>query len=159
LVDISSFKENEILYLPEEAWEEFTTLNVWIPVSKAIVKGDMILADEEKKKIEQAQRIREALKKSEGNMNEGKYFYLPEKEVNGEKEKEEENSDSDGDTEEALPEGGWVFKDNISIDDEYLTELDIKVEESRKNKQKEKDDLDSKVNTIDESDNESCSVQ
>jgi len=48
-VDISTYKENNVLYPPEEVHDDFNSIKLWMPVKEAIIKNDMTLADEEKK--------------------------------------------------------------------------------------------------------------
>jgi len=50
-VDISTYKDNTIIYLPEEVHTEFNSLKLWQPVKDAIIDNDLAVADEEKKKL------------------------------------------------------------------------------------------------------------
>jgi len=74
LIDHSQYKEAFIQYLPKHLRSEFDSLRLWVPVVDAIIKNDMPTADNEKKKIEAAQRIRQAEKINAGKQDEGLYF-------------------------------------------------------------------------------------
>jgi len=50
-VDISTFKESTVFYPPEEVRDEFNSIRLWMPVKEAIIKNDMAVADEEKRKL------------------------------------------------------------------------------------------------------------
>jgi hypothetical protein len=91
LIDHSALEESYIDYLPRNLRTEFDSLRLWVPVVKEIIKDDMEQADLEKKKIEAAQRVRSAEKKSAKKLDEGIYF------------KRESGSDI------------WQFRNNVSV--------------------------------------------
>jgi len=62
----------KIQYPPPELWEEFSSLNVWKDVSRAIVDNDMVKGDTIKVQIENAQRKR----RTEGQELQPRYFKL-----------------------------------------------------------------------------------
>jgi len=74
LIDHSQYKEAFIQYLPKHLRTELDSLRLWVHVADAIIKNDMPTADNEKKKIEAAQRIRGAKKINAGKQDEGLYF-------------------------------------------------------------------------------------
>lgn len=148
LVDITKYQENIITYMPEDVQEEFSTLKVWVPVKNAIVDNDMVRADETKKVIEADQRVREAAKKADGLVNEGRYFYRPKTDA----------EDANHETEEKAR-INWIFRDNVKIDEEWLEATTKKLEEIEAAKAlKAQQELDE--NTKSESEKEeTCSVQ
>jgi len=74
LIDHTQLKEAYIQYLPGHLRPEFDSLRLWVPVVDAIIKNDMNTADQEKKKIEENQRVHLAEKISTGKEDEGTYF-------------------------------------------------------------------------------------
>jgi len=90
LVDHSLYKEAYIQYLEPSLRPELDSMRLWVPVAKAIIDNDMATADEEKKKIEEAQRVRKTEKE---NNDSGTYFY---------------KNDSDSNVK-------WKFKGNLSL--------------------------------------------
>jgi len=91
LIDHSALEESYIDYLPRNLRTEFDSLRLWVPVVEEIIKDDMEQADLEKKKIEAAQRVRSAEKKTAKKLDEGIYF------------KRESGSDI------------WQFRNNVSV--------------------------------------------
>jgi len=104
-------KEAYIEYLPKQLRPEFDSLRLWVPVANAIIKNDMITADQEKKKIEEAQRVRLAEKNGSENQEEGTYF------------RKDPNSTT------------WQFKDNVSVP-ELLRQLPIETQSENGSKAK-----------------------
>jgi len=90
LVDHSLLKEAYIQYLPPSLRSEMDSMRLWVPVANAIIENDMATADEEKKKIEEAQRSRITEKGSE-NIDSGVHFQKTS--------------------------GTWKFKENLSLVD------------------------------------------
>jgi len=111
LIDHSQLKEAYIEYLPSQLRPEFDSLRLWVPVANAIIKNDMITADQEKKKIEEAQRVRLAEKNGSENQEEGTYF------------RKDPNSTT------------WQFKDNVSVP-ELLRQLPIETQSENGSKAK-----------------------
>lgn len=72
LLDMKNSKELKMEYLPEEQWDERSSLKVWKDVGKAIVDDDMPKADAAKRIIEESQRKR----RNEGKSYETVYFKL-----------------------------------------------------------------------------------
>jgi len=93
LIDHTQLQEASIQYLPRPLRPEFDSLRLWVPVADAIIKNDMATADLEKKKIEEAQRVRLAEKIKSGKQDEGTYF------------RKVPNSSDDN----------WQFKNNVSV--------------------------------------------
>jgi len=126
-VDISTYKDNTILQLPDEVQMEFDSLRLWHPVKEAIIRNDMVVADEEKKKIEADQRIRNKTRLSNGSWKDAQYFLFHSKK--GEEELTEE---------EELERGVWEFKNNISVDLQYITSMQQEAEQIREKRAAEK---------------------
>jgi len=138
LIDVSSCVENKIYYLPTAAQKPFSTLNVWVPVKDAIIKNDMPVADEEKKKIEADQRVRQAAKKAAGEMEKGNYFDFVQSSTptlttdtttttttttTDESQHNEENPEEHHAPAAHDIGGVWLFKDNFSIDDDFVQKM------------------------------------
>jgi len=122
-----------------------------MPVKEAIIKNDMAIADEEKKKIEADQRIRQRTRLSSGAWKDCRYFTFHGKEH------------EDGQVlnhEEEIENGHWEFKNNISIDQEYITAMFQEAEQIRMKREAEKEtqEVDNDSDTPEE-DNNTCSVQ
>jgi len=149
-VDVSTYKENTISYLPEEVQNPFNSLKLWMPVKEAIIKNDMAVADEEKKKIEADQRIRQRTRLATSAWKDAQYFLF-------QASRHEENQVLT--QEEELENGHWEFKNNFSIDQEYINSMLQEAEQIRIKKESEQaQDVD---NDSDESPTEesTCSVQ
>jgi len=139
LIDITKCKENLISYIPTEALDPLSTLKIWVPVKDAIVVNDLDRADQEKKIIEADQRVRESQKLKDGLKYEGQYFVR--KETEGE--------------EEIDICAKWDFKDNITIDEKFLSEINRKAEEVKAQKQSEPEEEPVK----EEVKQENCAIQ
>jgi len=149
LVDISSYKDNTIFYLPAEVQTAFNSLKLWKPVKEAIINNDMTLADEEKKKIEADQRVRQKQRLSSGDWKDAQYFVFHPKEEEGLTE------------EEILERGVWEFKNNFSIDQEYITAMiqeadQIRADQIREAKIPNDEEVDDEP---DSPETDTCSVQ
>jgi len=154
-VDISSHNENTILYLPEEVQTAFNSLKLWMPVKEAIIKNDMSTADEEKKKIEADQRVRQRTRLATGAWKDSQYFSFRET---------REKPHDEGEVltqEEELEKGTWEFKNNFAIDQEYITSMMQEAEQIRAKREDQAPpevDPDSESTPESESDG-TCSVQ
>jgi len=58
IVDYNTIKRSKLEYLPEDEWDERSSLRVWRDMFKAIIVDDLAKADEAKKSVEDAQRER-----------------------------------------------------------------------------------------------------
>jgi len=116
LVDHSLLKEAYIQYLPPSLRPEMDSMRLWVPVANAIIENDMATADEEKKKIEEAQRSRITEKGSE-NIDSGVHFQKTS--------------------------GTWKFKENLSLVD--LVGLGKKNEVTQDIVKENTDDIEKKV--------------
>jgi len=153
-VDISTYKDNPIVYLPEEVQSEFHSLRLWQNVKQAIIRNDMAAADEEKKKIEADQRIRQKTRLATGTWKDAQHFIFHSKKAEDEELTEEEE----------LERGNWEFKQNISIDQEYITSMFKEAEQIRERRAAEKasfviDEVTDETDTPPEESNDTCSVQ
>eukprot|EP01123_Difflugia_compressa_P012585 TRINITY_DN543_c2_g1_i1.p1 TRINITY_DN543_c2_g1~~TRINITY_DN543_c2_g1_i1.p1 ORF type:complete len:439 (+),score=74.10 TRINITY_DN543_c2_g1_i1:120-1436(+) len=112
-VDLSNYKDNTIIYLPTEVQSQFNSLKLWAPVKDAIIKYDLAVADEEKKKIEADQRNRQRERLLNDAWKDSQFFIFREKgdPIEGESQ------------EEVLDRGAWNFKNNFSIDMQYITSV------------------------------------
>jgi len=119
-VDISNYKDNTILHIPQEVQSPFSSLKLWRPVKEAIIKNDMTVADEEKKKIEAEQRIRQRTRLETGAWKDSQYFQFSNK-----------NPEVGLTEEEEVQRGTWEFKDNFSIDQDYTSSITREAEEIR----------------------------
>jgi len=149
LVDISTYTDSVIQYLPEEVQSEFNSLKLWMPVKQAIIRNDMVVADEEKKKVEADQRMRQSIRRSEGTWKDAKYFIFKPKDSNTNHVEMEE---------EELEKGTWEFKNNFSIDKEYVESVLKEAEDIRAKKAAENELRPSPRQEIQEN-TDSCSVQ
>jgi len=131
LFDLNDSSDNIIQYLPEEVQTEFNSLKLWQPVKQAIVINNMYSADEEKKKIEKAQREREAHRRANDLTKTAAFFtFVTQSAVD---KKMSDNPDEDGDV-VSLEQGGyWRFSNTtISIDDAYIEKIKEQAELVRK---------------------------
>jgi len=94
-----------------------------MPVKESIIKNDLATADEQKKKIEADQRIRQRQRLDSGQWKDTQYFHFHEKHPPPEKTEEDEEMDDSQKQEEEISRGIWEFKDNFSIDQEYITSM------------------------------------
>jgi hypothetical protein len=60
LLDMKSLKENKMIYMPEEEWDDRSSLKIWKDTSLCIAVDDITNADIHKRKVEDAQRKRRA---------------------------------------------------------------------------------------------------
>jgi len=150
LVDISTYTDSVIQYLPEEVLPEFNSLKIWMPVKHAIIRNDMVVADDEKKKVEADQRLRQSIRRAEGTWKDAKYFVFQPKDNMANQLITEE---------EELEKGTWDFKNNFTIDKEYVESVNKEAEDIRIKKlaEKEMDPL-PHPEEIHEN-NDTCSVQ
>jgi len=119
-VDISNYKDNTIFHIPNEVQSPFSSLKLWRPVKEAIIKNDMAVADEEKKKIEADQRIRQRTRLETGAWKDAQYFHFSNK-----------NPEEGLTEEEEVQRGTWEFKDNFTIDQDYTSSITREAEEIR----------------------------
>eukprot|EP01124_Arcella_intermedia_P001366 TRINITY_DN1073_c0_g1_i3.p1 TRINITY_DN1073_c0_g1~~TRINITY_DN1073_c0_g1_i3.p1 ORF type:complete len:431 (+),score=79.91 TRINITY_DN1073_c0_g1_i3:55-1347(+) len=143
-VDISKYTDNSIHYLPDEVQTAYNSLKLWMPVKDAIVKNDLVTADEEKKKIEADQRIRQKQRLATGDWRDAQYFRFHSKPAQQpttptEPQEEEEEMDETAKHEAEIARGVWEFKDNFCIDQEYITSMLSEAEQIRSKKEAEKD--------------------
>jgi len=133
--DLAEYKDNTIEYLPEEVWTDLNSLKLWQPVKNAVVINDMVIADEEKKKIEQAQRKREAQRKAANATKKGTYFtFVPNEMYNDGN--SADDYDADVTSKDLDQKGHWDFNNNIAINDSYLQDIAIQVEKVRAERKK-----------------------
>jgi len=124
-----------------------------MPVKEAIIKNDMSTADEEKKKIEADQRVRQRTRLATGAWKDSQYFSFRET---------REKPHDEGEVltqEEELEKGTWEFKNNFAIDQEYITSM---MQEAEQIRAKREDEAPPEVDPDSEStpeENDTCSVQ
>jgi len=124
-----------------------------MPVKEAIIKNDMVIADEEKKKIEADQRVRQRVRLATGAWKDSQYFHFH----------FQSSRHDEGQVltqEEELESGHWEYKNNFSIDQEYITSMIQQAEQIRAiraSEQAQEEDNDSDTPT--EESNETCSIQ
>jgi len=140
-----------IQYLPEEVQSDLNSLKLWMPVKHAIIRNDMAGADEEKKKIEADQRMRQTIRRTEGTWKDAKHFiFRPKDNIANQVLTEEEE----------LEKGIWEFKNNFNVDREYVESALKEAEDIRAKKVAEKE-LYQQTHQQDKihEHNDSCSVQ
>jgi len=93
----------EIHYGPKETRVNMDSLKLWRPVAQAIIDADMPRADEEKKVIEQAQRVRERRREAAGEDYNAQFFTA--------------QKDDEGKI------VSWVFNTNLSVDPAFLDKM------------------------------------
>jgi len=91
----------------------------------------MPAADEEKKKIEAAQRVREHHRRANDLTKSGTYFTFVPTSSEATDKKLSDDPDHDGDVVDLDQGGHWAFKDNIKIDADYIKDLKEQVEKIR----------------------------
>lgn len=72
--DMSKHHSPTVSYLPPKQQLPFESMRVWARSNKAIIDNDVVLADEEKKKVEAEQRLRQRAKHEGGKEDEARYF-------------------------------------------------------------------------------------
>jgi len=125
-----------------------------MPVKEAIIKNDMTAADEEKKKIEADQRIRQKTRLATGAWKDAQFFQFHSKNNNEEVLTEEEE----------LERGVWEFKNNFTIDQEYITSMIQEAEQLRAKREAERVETEEPEPEPDSEDSaaesqDTCSVQ
>eukprot|EP01124_Arcella_intermedia_P001365 TRINITY_DN1073_c0_g1_i2.p1 TRINITY_DN1073_c0_g1~~TRINITY_DN1073_c0_g1_i2.p1 ORF type:complete len:434 (+),score=69.82 TRINITY_DN1073_c0_g1_i2:45-1346(+) len=133
-IDISTYQDNIIHYLPDEVQTAYNSLKLWMPVKEAIIKNDLPTADEQKKKIEADQRVRQRQRLSSGAWRDAQYFQFdakPATEPVVEPHEEDPTVDEHQKQEEEIARGVWKFKNNFSIDQEYITAMLQEAEQIR----------------------------
>jgi len=73
-LEMKTLKENKMLYMPQDQWDDRSSLKVWGDTSTSIAIDDMPNADISKRKVEDAQRKR----RNEGNNFAPQYFKMDE---------------------------------------------------------------------------------
>jgi len=130
LLDLAQYADSTISYIPEEAQTGMNALRLWKSVKKAIVDNNMFLADEEKKKIEADQRKRESVRRANNLTKQGTYFsFIPNEHHNDSNNLDPD--DLDGDVVDLDQKGHWEFKDNITINRNFIQNIQDEVAKKR----------------------------
>jgi len=109
-----------IHYPPPDCRVHMDSLELWKPVSLAIIDADMWAADQAKKEIEQDQRIREKRREAAGADYDAQFFKA-EKDDSGKIVK-------------------WIFNEELSVDSAFLEKLKSQASDERDAKKKKKDE-------------------
>jgi len=137
IFDVNKYTDNQICYLPEEVLSDYNSLKLWKPVKDAIIINNMPLADEEKKKIEAAQRLREATRRVNKTTTKGAYFsFIPAPDAESSL-PEHIDPDLDSDVVDLDQRGHWEFKNDTVINANYVIDAEEKAAKIREEKRQQ----------------------